>query len=67
MLIENQLIQKTNYASQTLAFIDEQFENTKDSLQLIEDDIGKYKEEKNIYNLSAEGSGKYFLKLPGFR
>lgn len=55
VLIKNQLEQKTNYASQTLAFIDEQFKNTKDSLQLIEDDIGKYKEEKDIYNLSAEG------------
>lgn len=56
ILIKNQLEQKTNYASQTLAFIDEQFKNTRDSLQLIEDDIGKYKKEKDIYNLSAEGN-----------
>jgi capsular exopolysaccharide synthesis family protein len=56
LLIKNQLELKTNYASQTLDFIDEQFNNTRDSLQLIEDDIGKYKEAKDIYNLSAEGS-----------
>ena len=56
LLIKNELELKTNYASQTLSFIDEQFKNTQDSLQLIEDDIGKYKEAKDIYNLSAEGS-----------
>lgn len=56
VLIENQLKLKTDYARQTLEFIDEQFKNTQDSLQLIEDDIGKYKELKDIYNLSSEGS-----------
>lgn len=56
ILAENQLREKTNYARQTLNFIDEQFKNTQDSLQLIEDDIGAYKNSQNIYNLSAEGS-----------
>ncbi len=56
VLVKSQLEQKTNYAYQTLEFINEQFKNTQDSLRLIEDDIGKYKESKNIYNLSAEGS-----------
>ena len=56
VLSVNQLKDKTNYAYQTLEFIDQQFENTKDSLRLIEDDMGDYKQEKGIYNLSVEGS-----------
>ncbi len=56
VLATNQLKDKTNYAYQTLEFIDEQFKNTKDSLRLIEDDMGEYKQDKGIYNLSAEGS-----------
>ncbi|MDC9722305.1 MAG: polysaccharide biosynthesis tyrosine autokinase [Urechidicola sp.] len=56
VLSENQLKDKTNYAYQTLEFIDQQFENTKDSLRLIEDDLGEYKQEKGIYNLSSEGA-----------
>ena len=56
VLVTNQLEKKTDYAYQTLEFIDEQFKNTQDSLRLIEDNIGDYKEAKNIYNLSAEGS-----------
>lgn len=56
VLVDNQLLQKTNYAHQTLKFIDKQFKNTQDSLRLIEEDIGDYKESKDIYNLSVEGS-----------
>ncbi|GAB1309363.1 tyrosine-protein kinase domain-containing protein [Urechidicola sp. KH5] len=56
LLAEKQLNDKTNYARQTLKFIEEQFKNTQDSLRLIEVDMGVYKEEQDIYNLSAEGS-----------
>jgi capsular exopolysaccharide synthesis family protein len=51
-----ELQDKTNYAFQTLDFINEQFKNTEDSLRLIENNIGKYKKSKGIYNLSLEGS-----------
>jgi len=59
VLSVNQLKEKTSYAYQTLAFIEEQFKNTKDSLRLLEKDIGVYKQQKGIYNLSAEGSQIY--------
>jgi len=56
VLAEDQLLEKTNYARATKAFIDEQFKNTADSLRLIEDNIGKFKQDNAIYQLSAEGS-----------
>ena len=50
------LEQKTNYARSTKAFIDAQFKNTSDSLKMIEDSIGRFKQQNSIYNLSAEGN-----------
>ncbi|HSQ46024.1 MAG TPA: polysaccharide biosynthesis tyrosine autokinase [Lutibacter sp.] len=55
VLAELELEQKTNYARSTKEFIDAQFRNTSDSLKLIEDNIGKFKQENAIYELSAEG------------
>jgi len=55
VLAELELEQKTNYARSTKEFIDAQFKNTSDSLRLIEDNIGKFKQENAIYELSAEG------------
>ena len=59
VLAEHALEQKTNYARSTKEFIDAQFKNTSDSLKLIEDDIGEFKQQNSIYNLSAEGSEIY--------
>lgn len=59
VLAEDQLEQKTNYARSTKEFIDAQFKNTSDSLKLIEDNIGKFKKENLIYQLSAEGNEIY--------
>ena len=55
VLAAEELAQKTNYAYNTKAFIDAQFKNTSDSLEVIENHIGNYKRENSIYNLSAEG------------
>lgn len=55
VLAEHELDEKTNYARSTKEFIDAQFKNTSDSLRLIEDNIGKFKQENSIYELSAEG------------
>lgn len=55
VLAELELEEKTNYARSTKEFIDAQFRNTSDSLKLIEDNIGKFKQENEIYELSAEG------------
>ncbi|HEY9168674.1 MAG TPA: polysaccharide biosynthesis tyrosine autokinase [Lutibacter sp.] len=55
VLSELELEQKTNYARSTKEFIDAQFRNTSDSLKLIEDNIGRFKQENEIYQLSAEG------------
>jgi len=55
VLAKNQLEEKTNYARSTKKFIDEQFKNTSDSLKLIEDNIGKFKKQNAIYDLSAQG------------
>lgn len=55
VLAEQELDEKTNYARSTKEFIDAQFRNTSDSLKLIEDNIGKFKQENSIYELSAEG------------
>ncbi|PCH50531.1 MAG: hypothetical protein COC22_05755, partial [Flavobacteriaceae bacterium] len=49
-----ELEQKTNYAYSTKEFIDTQFKNASDSLKSIEDNIGKFKEQNSIYNLSIE-------------
>lgn len=51
-----ELAEKTNYAYNTKAFIDAQFKNTSDTLKLIEDSIGKFKKDHDIYNLSAEAN-----------
>lgn len=59
-----ELEQKTDYAYNTKAFIDAQFKNTSDSLALIEDNIGKFKQDNDIYNLSAEG-GLIFSQTTG--
>ncbi len=56
VLAIHELEQKTNYARSTKEFIDAQFKNTSDSLKLIEDNIGRFKQQNSIYNLSAEGS-----------
>lgn len=56
VLSEHELELKTNYARSTKEFIDAQFKNTSDSLKLIEDDIGRFKQQYSIYNLSAEGN-----------
>jgi capsular exopolysaccharide synthesis family protein len=56
VLAKDQLEAKTNYARSTKQFIDAQFKNTSDSLKLIEDNIGKFKKENLIYQLSAEGN-----------
>lgn len=55
VLSKYELDQKTNYAYSTKEFIDAQFKNTSDSLKLIEDNIGKFKEQNSIYDLSAQG------------
>lgn len=55
VLAELELEQKTNYARSTKEFIDAQFKNTSDSLKIIEDNIGKFKQDNAIYQLSAEG------------
>ena len=55
VLAKDELEQKTNYAYSTKEFIDQQFRNTADSLKIIEDNIGKFKKENAIYNLSAQG------------
>jgi capsular exopolysaccharide synthesis family protein len=59
VLAEHELNEKTNYARSTKEFIDAQFRNTSDSLKLIEDNIGKFKQENSIYQLSAEGGEIY--------
>ena len=59
VLAEHELDEKTNYARSTKEFIDAQFKNTSDSLRLIEDNIGKFKQENSIYQLSAEGGEIY--------
>ncbi|MFZ2432569.1 MAG: polysaccharide biosynthesis tyrosine autokinase [Lutibacter sp.] len=59
VLAEHELDEKTNYARSTKQFIDDQFKNTSDSLKLIEDNIGKFKQDNLIYELSAEGSEIY--------
>lgn len=56
ILAEDQLKEKTNYARQTLKFIEDQFKNTEDSLSTIEGSIGHFKQKEEIYDLSAEGS-----------
>ncbi|AMC09939.1 hypothetical protein Lupro_01110 [Lutibacter profundi] len=55
VLAKDELEQKTNYAYSTKEFIDAQFKNTSDSLKLIEDNIGKFKQQNAIYDLSAQG------------
>jgi capsular exopolysaccharide synthesis family protein len=64
VLAKNQLQEKTNYARNTLKFIDEQFKNTSDSLKLIEDHIGKFKKQNDIYDLTAQG-GEIFSQTTG--
>lgn len=64
VLSEYELEQKTNYAYSTKEFIDAQFKNTSDSLKLIEYNIGKFKEQNSIYNLSAE-AGEIFSQTLG--
>ncbi|WP_372767911.1 polysaccharide biosynthesis tyrosine autokinase [Lutibacter sp.] len=59
VLAEHELDEKTNYARSTKEFIDAQFRNTSDSLKSIEDNIGKFKQENSIYQLSAEGGEIY--------
>lgn len=63
VLAELEFEQKTNYARSTKEFIDAQFKNTSDSLRLIEDNIGKFKQENEIYQLSAEGGEIYSQTL----
>ncbi|MDT8417224.1 MAG: polysaccharide biosynthesis tyrosine autokinase [Lutibacter sp.] len=63
VLAELEFEQKTNYARSTKEFIDAQFKNTSDSLRLIEDNIGKFKQENAIYQLSAEGGEIYSQTL----
>lgn len=64
VLAEDELAQKTNYARSTKAFIDAQFKNTSDSLKLIEYNIGKFKQENDIYDLTAQG-GLIFSQTTG--
>ena len=64
VLAADELEKKTNYARSTKAFIDEQFRITADSLQMIEDNIGRFKQENEIYSLSAEG-GEIFSQTKG--
>ncbi len=59
VLAELELEQKTNYARSTKEFIEAQFRNTSDTLKLIEDNIGKFKQDNSIYQLSAEGGEIY--------
>ncbi|MGV8945662.1 MAG: polysaccharide biosynthesis tyrosine autokinase [Lutibacter sp.] len=59
VLSEHELDEKTNYARSTKEFIDAQFKNTSDSLKLIEDNIGKFKQDNSIYELSTEGGEIY--------
>jgi len=54
-MVKNELYKKTDYARNTKAFIDKQFEITSDSLKSIESDLGTFKKTNKIYNLSEEG------------
>ena len=44
------------YAKKTKKWIDHLFKKEKNSLDNIEKELGFYKEENNIFNLSLEGS-----------
>ena len=56
VLDHDQREQKISYALKTKKYIDNLFEIESDSLKIIEEDIGKYKQSNRIYNLSAEGN-----------
>ncbi len=52
----DQRAQKISYALRTKDYIDDLFEIESDSLQVIENDLGNYKQANQIYNLSVEGT-----------
>jgi capsular exopolysaccharide synthesis family protein len=64
VLAKVELDQKTNYARSTKEFIDAQFKNTSDTLKLIETNIEKFKQQNEIYDLSAQG-GEIFSQTTG--
>ncbi|MDP3353112.1 MAG: hypothetical protein Q8S44_05165 [Flavobacteriaceae bacterium] len=56
VLAEDEMRDKTNFAYSTRKFIDLQFASASDSLKSLERNIGDFKEQNAIYDLSAEGS-----------
>ncbi|MCB0473629.1 MAG: polysaccharide biosynthesis tyrosine autokinase, partial [Flavobacteriaceae bacterium] len=59
VLDEDQQNQKIQYAIRTKKYIDTVFTDASNSLRTIEQDLGKYKRENNIYNLSVEGQALF--------
>lgn len=62
LYIQNSLVQKYTIIEKTLEYIDKQLEEVVSVLQIIEDDLENYKENKAILDLSQEES-EYFSKL----
>ena len=48
--------QKTLYAKKTVKYIENLFKIEEDKLKKIQNKVGEYKKENNIYNLSSEGN-----------
>ena len=56
ILEKDQIAAKIRYAVKTKEYIDTLFRDMSGSLKNIEADIGSFKQDQNIYNLSAEGT-----------
>lgn len=56
VLAKDQIAAKIRYAVKTKQYIDTLFEDMSGNLKSIEKDLGDFKQQQNIYNLSAEGS-----------
>lgn len=67
VLAKDQISAKIRYAVKTKEYIDTLFEEMSGNLKSIEKDLGEFKQNQNIYNLSAEGSAifKELLRLDG--
>ena len=59
VLDQDQQKQKIEYAIRTKQYIDTVFTDASKSLQNIEQDLGNYKRENNIYDLSVEGNALF--------
>jgi len=67
VLAKDQIAAKIRYAVKTKQYIDTLFEDMSGNLKNIEKDLGDFKQQQNIYNLSAEGSAIFneLLQLDG--